>query len=125
MKELTWKTSTVYVAIGGDTKVYRTVEEMPFTLRRQLAEKTRGWNSASIVIADQRGWDLLVRAMRGNGPQRQANSAAAGGLIAEAEAAPFRMHREASGQSAVWRRIREIVILAIVALAVWLAFFGR
>jgi hypothetical protein len=53
------------VAIGGETKVYRNLEEMPYAMRQQLSERTRGWNSATIMIADQRGRDVLVQAMRG------------------------------------------------------------
>ena len=35
--------------------VYRSVEEVPDPLKRQLLRSTNGLNSATIVIADRRG----------------------------------------------------------------------
>lgn len=63
MALLTQRTSTIFVAIGDQTHVYRSVEEIPPALRRKLQEKTRGMNSATILIADKRGREELVRAL--------------------------------------------------------------
>lgn len=129
MNELTWKTSTVFVAIGEQTKVYRNLEEMSYAMRRQLSERTKGWHSATIMIADQRGRDVLVQALRGEGSRSQprpASSVAARGLIAEAEkAANSRLLPGGPSSMVFWRRVREVALLTTVGLALWLAIFGR
>ena len=129
MSEFTWKTSTVFVAIGEQTKVYRTMDEMPFAVRQRLSEKVKSWNSATIMIADQRGRDVLVRAMCDDGSDRgprQASSVAARGLIAEAEAAAsFRRKSARMYGAALWTRGREVGALVAVAFGLWLVLFGR
>jgi len=45
--------------------VYRSVEEIPPALRRKLLQSTRGMHSATILIADKRGREELVRALQG------------------------------------------------------------
>ena len=63
MALLTQRTSTIFVAIGGETRVYRSVEEIPPALKRKLQNVTRGMNSATILIADKRGREELMRAL--------------------------------------------------------------
>jgi len=66
MPRLTAKSSTIFIASGeDDTKVYRSVDEVPADLRRKLLESTQGLNSATILIADKRGREELVRALQG------------------------------------------------------------
>ena len=62
---LTVKTSTVFIAKGGRTAVYRSVEEVPAPLRKQLEESTNSFNSATILIADRRGRQEILRALNG------------------------------------------------------------
>lgn len=62
---LTAKTSTIYIATASQTHVYRSVGEVPLSLRRRLEETTTGANSATILIADKRGRAELVRALQG------------------------------------------------------------
>jgi hypothetical protein len=62
---LTAKTSTIFISTGDGTRVYRSVGEVPPKLRRRLEETTTGENSATILIADKRGREELVRALRG------------------------------------------------------------
>lgn len=66
MPQLTAKSSTIFISIGPETRVYRSVEDVPPGLRRRLAESTHGMNSATILIADKRGRAELVRALRGH-----------------------------------------------------------
>lgn len=68
----TIKLSTVFVAIGGQTKVYPALEEVPAETRRKLMEATTGVNSATILIADRAGREQIVRALRGLPSQVQA-----------------------------------------------------
>jgi hypothetical protein len=62
---LTAKTSTIYIATADETHIYRSVGEVPPSLRRRLEETTTGSNSATILIADKRGRAELVRALQG------------------------------------------------------------
>jgi hypothetical protein len=65
MAQLTARTSTIFIATSDDTRVYRSVEDVPLPLRQKLLECTRGMNSATILIADKQGREELVRALQG------------------------------------------------------------
>ncbi|MBV8550355.1 MAG: hypothetical protein JOY54_03575 [Acidobacteriaceae bacterium] len=65
MATLTAKSSTIFIATGDETRVYRSVTDIPLELRQRLAASTRGMNSATILIADKRGREELVRALQG------------------------------------------------------------
>jgi hypothetical protein len=65
MAILTARSATIFVASRERTDVYRSLEEVPSELRRKLVESTRGLNSATILIADKRGREELVRALQG------------------------------------------------------------
>jgi hypothetical protein len=65
MQRVTVKTSTIFIAKGGRTRVYRSVQEVPERLRKQLEDSTNGFNSATILIADRRGREELLRALKG------------------------------------------------------------
>src|ERR1700733_13640225 len=65
MAQLTARTSTIFIATSDDTKVYRSVEDVPPPLRQKLLACTRGLNSATILIADKQGREELVRALQG------------------------------------------------------------
>jgi hypothetical protein len=65
MAQLTARTSTIFVATSDDTRVYRSVDDVPLPLRQKLLECTRGMNSATILIADKQGREELVRALQG------------------------------------------------------------
>src|ERR1700761_2314542 len=65
MTRLTTRSSTIFIATGEETRVYRSVKEIPPELRRRLREFTRSMNSATILIADKRGREELIRALQG------------------------------------------------------------
>ncbi len=65
MAQLTARTSTIFIATSDDTRVYRSVDDVPLPLRQKLLECTRGMNSATILIADKQGREELVRALQG------------------------------------------------------------
>lgn len=46
--------------------MYRALDQVPPVLRRKLVQSTHGINSATILIADKRGREELVRALRGD-----------------------------------------------------------
>src|SRR6185295_6185102 len=65
MHRVTVKTSTIFIAKKGRTRVYRSVSEIPQRLRKELEESTNGFNSATILIADRRGRKEILRALQG------------------------------------------------------------
>lgn len=72
MEVVTAKSSTIFIAAGEcETRVYRSVEEVPLPLRRRLQNSTSGANSATILIADKRGREELVRVLQGQPSQVQ------------------------------------------------------
>jgi hypothetical protein len=65
MAVLTAKSSTIFVATGEGTSVYRSMKDIPPSVRRKLQQSMRGMQTATILIADKRGQDELVRALQG------------------------------------------------------------
>src|SRR5579863_599682 len=65
MQRVTVKTSTIFIAKAGRTRVYRSVEEVPAALRKELEVSTNSFNSATILIADPRGREEIIRALNG------------------------------------------------------------
>ena len=59
-----FQTSTVLISTVGADLVYRSLEEVPTRLRTQLLKSTNGANSATILIADQRGRKEIAKVMR-------------------------------------------------------------
>ena len=126
MQRVTVKTSTIFIAKGGQTQVYRSFGEIPAKLRKELEESTNSFNSATILIADRRGRAEIVKALNGMPSSlrsRLANSLtprpaaqeSAGGM--ESKAAPMLLF--------VRRNWLEITLPAAVALIVWAAFNFR
>ncbi len=58
------KTSTIVISAGGTDAVYRSVKELPASLRKKLVTSTNGLNSATILIADKRGREVLAEAIQ-------------------------------------------------------------
>jgi len=65
MSRVTLKSSTIFISVGNKTEVYRSVDDVPPPLRKKLEQSTNGINSATILIADRKGKEEIVRAIRG------------------------------------------------------------
>jgi hypothetical protein len=65
MSRVTLKSSTIFISVGDKTRVYRSVEDVPAPLRKKLEQSTNGIHSATILIADRRGREEILRAIRG------------------------------------------------------------
>jgi hypothetical protein len=65
MSRVTLKSSTIFISVGNKTEVYRSVDDVPPSLRKKLEQSTNGINSATILIADRKGKEEIVRAIRG------------------------------------------------------------
>jgi hypothetical protein len=108
-----FQTSTVLISADGSDLVYRSVDEVPATLRTRLLKSTNGSNSATILIADRRGRKEIARAMRklpGPAQRRLVHSA----LTAPAPTGPV------AWLSLHWRKAAFAVLVPLGALAVWL-----
>lgn len=65
MECVTAKSSTIFIATSSATRVYRSLGEVPPHLLAKLQTSVSGTNSATIIIADRRGREELVRALQG------------------------------------------------------------
>ncbi len=65
MNKVTVKTSTIFIAKRGRTQVYRSVNEVPPRLRKELEDSTNSFNSATILIADRRGREEIIKTLHG------------------------------------------------------------
>jgi hypothetical protein len=105
----TLKTSTVFVGIGKNTRVYRSLDEVPPALRVKLLKTTAKGNAVSILIADRKGQQEIVKAVRG---------------------LPSRVTRRVPRRPAPhvrfrWREWLEIAAPGALGLAAWLLFTWR
>ena len=71
MPAVTGKCATIFISTGEETQVFRSVDEVPADLRQRLLESTQSVNSATILIADKRGREELLRALQGRSSEFQ------------------------------------------------------
>jgi|SRR5579862_872436 len=124
MHRVTIKTSTIFIAKGGKTQVYHSVQEVPPRLRKELEESTNGFNSATILIADRRGRAEILRALNGlpSGLRSRLASTLAPTPVPSVTPSPA---RSAAALAFLRRNWAEILLPGAVGLAVWLAFHFR
>lgn len=65
MEIKTFRTSTILIATDGKTRLYKSRSEMKPALRRSLQQTLNSSMSATILIADQRGRDEILKLLRG------------------------------------------------------------
>ncbi len=126
MHRVTVKTSTIFIAKRGQTQVYRSVGEIPAKLRKELEESTNSFNSATILIADRRGREEIVKALNGMPStlrSRLANSLTPRPAGERASDAPG--NKVVPVIHFMRRNWLEITLPAAVALIVWAAFNFR
>jgi len=113
MPRVTLKTSTIFISMGDETRVYRSVDEVPPPLRRKLEQTTSSLNSATILIADRRGREEIVRAIRGlpsNISSRLASNLQTGS----------RARRLGLNWRILLRYWAEILLPGVIGVSVWL-----
>jgi hypothetical protein len=126
MHRVTVKTSTIFIAKRGPTQVFRSVGEIPAKLRKELEESTNSFNSATILIADRRGREEIVKAL--NGMPSTLRSRLANSLMprpAGERTSDVPENRALPVMRFVRRNWLEITLPAAVALIVWAAFNFR
>lgn len=64
MPHTTYKTSTILVSTGRRTRVFKSIEEMPAKLKKRVTENMAGPNSRTLVVADRRGREYLLKALK-------------------------------------------------------------
>ncbi|MSV35889.1 MAG: hypothetical protein EXQ47_09865 [Bryobacterales bacterium] len=126
MNRVTVKTSTIFIAKRGRTQVFRSVNEVPPKLRKELEESTNSFNSATILIADRRGRAEIIKALNGlpSGLRSRLTASLAARPAAVAEPAST---RAPAAEVAAWlrflrRKWLEITLPSVVVLVVWVAF---
>lgn len=64
METSTFKTSTILVSTGRRTRVFRSMQEVPVRLRDKLHANISGPNARTLIVADRRGREYLIRSLR-------------------------------------------------------------
>jgi hypothetical protein len=124
MAHLTAKSSTIFISAEGKTKMYRSVEDVPEPLRRRLVESTQGVNAATILIADKRGREELVRALQGRPSDLQCRVVE---TLRSRKSEPAAAKNVSRWSTPLWQRLRSvrtwIELLVPVAIGASLWFF--
>jgi hypothetical protein len=119
MQRVTVKTSTIFIAKGNRTKVYHSVNEVPPRLRKELEASTNGFNSATILIADRRGREEILRVL--NGLPTNLRTRLASSLV-ERKTAPQAVAKRTAVIGFVVRNWLEMLLPAAVGVVIWMAF---
>jgi hypothetical protein len=120
MHRVTVKTSTIFIAKGSKTHVYRSVQEVPPQLRKELEDSTNGFNSATILIADRRGRQEILRAL--SGFPSGLRSRLASSLASDASGKVLPPPTSVRAFRFLRRNWAEVLLPGAVGLVVWLAF---
>jgi hypothetical protein len=120
MSRVTLKSSTIFISVGNKTEVYRSVADVPAPLRKQLEQSTNSINSATILIADRKGKEEIVRAIRGLPSNLRSRIS-----TAVREETPRVEQKPAVLWSSLWQDWAEFLLPAAIGVAVWLLFNAK
>jgi len=65
MSKYTVKSSTVFVSVDDETRVFRSVDEVPPEWRRRFERPKGGLKPQTILIADRKGKEEIMRSLQG------------------------------------------------------------
>ena len=124
MSRVTLKSSTIFISVGNKTEVFRSVNDVPPPLRKKLRaiHQQHQFRDHS-VIADRKGKEEIVR---------EAILAVLPLQPPLTPTGPPRYRQEAKRESkvpnrwlALWQDWAEILLPAVIGLAVWLLFTAK
>ncbi|MBV9224815.1 MAG: hypothetical protein JOZ45_20840 [Acidobacteriaceae bacterium] len=115
MALLTARSSTIFIATGDRTRVFHSVEEVPPALRQRLQESTRSLNAATILIADKRGREELVRALQGEPSEVKCRLAEA---IRARQLQSVALQKRREGSRSL-RRWLEFLLPVVIGASLW------
>ncbi len=119
MSRVTLKSSTIFISVGNKTEVYRSVADVPPSLRKKLEQSTNGINSATILIADRKGKEEIVRAIRGLPSNLRSKLS-----TSLRDDAP-RAKRKPIAWESIARDWAEFLVPATIGVAVWLLYSAK
>ncbi|HYP06129.1 MAG TPA: hypothetical protein VER03_07810 [Bryobacteraceae bacterium] len=116
MQTSTFKTSTIFVATAKRTRVFQSMDEMPVDVRRRISEQLSGPNTRTLIVADRRGREYLLKVL-----QRATNSSASlTGASAAETPKPLRQF------SVLWGKAKrywlEVGLIALLGASGWALF---
>jgi len=120
MSRVTLKSSTIFISVGDKTEVYRSVADVPPPLRKKLEQSTNSINSATILIADRKGKEEIVRAIRGLPSNLRSRIS-----TAVRDEAPRAELKPSLTWSRLWQDWAEFLLPAAIGVAVWLLFNAK
>ena len=109
--------------MGDRTQVFRSPDDIPTPLKKQLAESTRGMNSATILIADRGGREEIRKILNGE-PSPLKSRLRADFLkrsIGDRSVATAPKVRN-TWRDWRWRQWAELLLPGAVGLGLWLLF---
>lgn len=112
--------------MGEKTQVFRSPEEIPDALRKQLVASTRGMNSATILIADRGGRAEIRKIL--NGEPSPLKSRLRADFLKRGLGDKGAASNEPAGSHHLswrdwnWRQWAELVLPGMVGLGLWLLF---
>src|SRR3984893_15648682 len=119
MSRVTLKSWTIFISVGNKNEVFRSVNDVPPPLRKKLEQSTNGINSATILIADRKGKEEIVRAIRGLPSSLRSQL----GRSARQESEPA--VKSSIRWAALWHDWAELLLPAGIGLAVWPLFTAK
>ena len=119
MSRVTLKSSTIFISVGNKTEVYRSVADVPPPLRKKLEQSTNSINSATILIADRKGKEEIVRAIRGLPSNLRSK------LSTSLREDTARAEQKTIAWASLWQDWAEFLLPAAIGIAVWLLFSAK
>ena len=122
MQRLKLKTSTILVSKGNRTQIFHSLSDVPPILRRELDESTNSFNSATILIADRRGKEEILKALNGLPSSLRSRLATSLAPALTPSTRVARISRLSATGYFLRRHWLEICLPAVVGAVVWFAF---
>ena len=117
METSTYKTSMIFVSTGRRTRVFHSMDDVPAPLREKLHANISGPNSRTLIVADRRGREYLVRALK-HATRRAA--------VARRAARPAVHAKSFKGRWVEAKRYwLEIVLIGLLGVASWTLFHWK